>query len=179
MMSKRFIPLWITASLLLVMFLIGALQFEGFASVRVVTNLFRDNAFLLITALGMTLVIISGGIDLSVGAVIALSGVLSSVLITQYQWHPLLAFALILPLGTLFGALMGTIIHVYKLQPFIVTLAGMFLARGIATTVSEESIAIDHPFYDVIADLSIALPGNGSLDISSLIFIVFLPLSPP
>lgn len=174
MIAKRFIPLWITASLLLVMFLIGSMQFDGFASVRVVTNLFRDNAFLLITALGMTLVIISGGIDLSVGSVIALSGVLTSVLITEYHWHPLLAFALVLPLGTLFGALMGSIIHVYKLQPFIVTLAGMFLARGMATTISEESIAIDHPFYDAIADLSIALPGHGSLDISSLIFIIFL-----
>lgn len=173
MIAKRFIPLWITASLLLVMFLIGSMQFEGFASVRVVTNLFRDNAFLLITALGMTLVIISGGIDLSVGSVIALSGVLTSVLITEYHWHPLLAFALVLLLGTLFGALMGSIIHVYKLQPFIVTLAGMFLARGMATTISEESIAIDHPFYDAIADLSIALPGHGSLDISSLIFILF------
>ncbi|RBP78887.1 monosaccharide ABC transporter membrane protein (CUT2 family) [Shewanella putrefaciens] len=173
MIAKRFIPLWITASLLLVMFLIGSMQFEGFASVRVVTNLFRDNAFLLITALGMTLVIISGGIDLSVGSVIALSGVLTSVLITEYHWHPLLAFALVLPLGTLFGALMGSIIHIYKLQPFIVTLAGMFLARGMATTISEESIAIDHPFYDAIADLSIALPGHGSLDISSLIFIIF------
>ncbi|MGI2197193.1 Inner membrane ABC transporter permease protein yjfF [Shewanella baltica] len=173
MIAKRFIPLWITASLLLVMFLIGSMQFDGFASVRVVTNLFRDNAFLLITALGMTLVIISGGIDLSVGSVIALSGVLTSVLITEYHWHPLLAFALVLPLGTLFGALMGSIIHVYKLQPFIVTLAGMFLARGMATTISEESIAIDHPFYDAIADLSIALPGHGSLDISSLIFIIF------
>ncbi|MCS6113265.1 galactofuranose ABC transporter, permease protein YjfF [Shewanella baltica] len=173
MIAKRFIPLWITASLLLVMFLIGSMQFDGFASVRVVTNLFRDNAFLLITALGMTLVIISGGIDLSVGSVIALSGVLTSVLITEYHWHPLLAFALVLPLGTLFGALMGCIIHVYKLQPFIVTLAGMFLARGMATTISEESIAIDHPFYDAIADLSIALPGHGSLDISSLIFILF------
>ncbi|MGE6435445.1 galactofuranose ABC transporter, permease protein YjfF [Shewanella baltica] len=173
MIAKRFIPLWITASLLLVMFLIGSMQFDGFATVRVVTNLFRDNAFLLITALGMTLVIISGGIDLSVGSVIALSGVLTSVLITEYHWHPLLAFALVLPLGTLFGALMGSIIHVYKLQPFIVTLAGMFLARGMATTISEESIAIDHPFYDAIADLSIALPGHGSLDISSLIFIIF------
>lgn len=173
MIAKRFIPLWITASLLLVMFLIGSMQFDGFASVRVVTNLLRDNAFLLITALGMTLVIISGGIDLSVGSVIALSGVLTSVLITEYHWHPLLAFALVLPLGTLFGALMGSIIHVYKLQPFIVTLAGMFLARGMATTISEESIAIDHPFYDAIADLSIALPGHGSLDISSLIFILF------
>jgi len=87
MIARRFIPLWITASLLLTMFLVGTFQFDGFASGRVVTNLLRDNAFLLITALGMTLVIISGGIDLSVGAVIALSGVVSSLLITEYQWQ--------------------------------------------------------------------------------------------
>ncbi len=172
MISRRFLPLWITASLVLLMFIFGASQFEGFASVRVVANLFRDNAFLLITALGMTLVIISGGIDLSVGAVIALSGVVTGLLITQLGWHPLAAFALVLPLGTLFGAAMGSIIHYYKLQPFIVTLAGMFLARGLATTLSEESIAIEHPFYDAVADFGIALPGNGWLDLSAMIFIV-------
>ncbi|QYK03045.1 galactofuranose ABC transporter, permease protein YjfF [Shewanella psychrotolerans] len=171
MISRRFLPLWITASLLVLMFAFGATQFEGFASVRVVTNLFRDNAFLLITALGMTLVIISGGIDLSVGSVIALSGVIAGLLITQYGWHPLAAFALLVPLGTLFGAGMGVMIHVYKLQPFIVTLAGMFLARGLATTLSEESIAIDHPFYDAVADFGIALPDNGWLDASALLFI--------
>lgn len=176
MMSRRFLPLWITASLLALMFGVGASQFEGFASVRVVTNLFRDNAFLLITALGMTLVIISGGIDLSVGAVIALSGVLTGILVTQFGWHPLAAFALILPLGTLFGATMGALIHVYKLQPFIVTLAGMFLARGLATTLSEESIAIEHPFYDAVADFGIALPGNGWLDASALMFIAVFVL---
>jgi simple sugar transport system permease protein len=154
------------------LFAFGATQFEGFASVRVVTNLFRDNAFLLITALGMTLVIISGGIDLSVGAVIALSGVIAGLLVTQYGWHPLAAFALLVPLGTLFGAGMGVMIHVYKLQPFIVTLAGMFLARGLATTLSEESIAIDHPFYDAVADFGIALPDNGWLDASALLFIL-------
>lgn len=171
MISRRFLPLWITASLLVLMFAFGATQFEGFASVRVVTNLFRDNAFLLITALGMTLVIISGGIDLSVGSVIALSGVIAGLLVTQYGWHPLAAFALLVPLGTLFGAGMGVMIHVYKLQPFIVTLAGMFLARGLATTLSEESIAIDHPFYDAVADFGIALPDNGWLDASALLFI--------
>ncbi|MCE9678512.1 sugar ABC transporter permease YjfF [Shewanella sp. AS1] len=170
MFSRRFLPLWITASLVLVMFIFGASQFEGFASVRVVSNLFRDNAFLLITALGMTLVIISGGIDLSVGAVIALSGVVTGLLITDYGWHPLAAFALVMPLGTLFGAAMGSIIHYYKLQPFIVTLAGMFLARGLATTLSEESIAIEHPFYDAVADFGFSLPGNGWLDVSSIIF---------
>ncbi|MCG9696621.1 galactofuranose ABC transporter, permease protein YjfF [Shewanella sp. Isolate11] len=172
MLSRRFLPLWITASLVLLMFIFGASQFDGFASVRVVTNLFRDNAFLLITALGMTLVIISGGIDLSVGAVIALSGVITGLLVTDHGWHPLAAFALVMPLGTLFGAAMGSIIHYYKLQPFIVTLAGMFLARGLATTLSEESIAIEHPFYDAIADFGFALPGHGWLDVSSMIFML-------
>lgn len=174
MMSKRFLPLWITTSLLIVLFLIGSFQFESFGSLRVVTNLFSDNAFLLITALGMTLVIISGGIDLSVGAVIALSGVLCSVLITEYQLHPVLVFAIVLPLGTLFGALMGTLIHVYRLQPFIVTLAGMFLARGLATTISEQSVEIDHPFYDMVSDFGLSLPGNAWLDTSSMIFALLL-----
>ena len=74
MMSVRYLPLWITAALLCLLFGIGGWQFDGFASLAVVSNLFSDNAFLLIVALGMTLVIISGGIDLSVGAVIALGG---------------------------------------------------------------------------------------------------------
>ncbi|NRQ41101.1 sugar ABC transporter permease YjfF [Rheinheimera sp. YQF-2] len=176
MMSVRYLPLWITAALLCLLFGIGGWQFDGFASLAVVSNLFSDNAFLLIVALGMTLVIISGGIDLSVGAVIALSGVAVSLLISQYQWHPLLAFALILPVAALFGALMGVLIHVYKLQPFIVTLAGMFLARGLATTLSEESVAIDHSFYDAIAEFGFVLPGGGWVGASTMIFIVLLLL---
>lgn len=176
MMSVRYLPLWITAALLCVLFGIGGWQFEGFASLAVVSNLFSDNAFLLIVALGMTLVIISGGIDLSVGAVIALSGVAASLLISQYQWHPLLAFALILPCAALFGTMMGVLIHVYKLQPFIVTLAGMFLARGLATTLSEESVAIDHSFYDAIAEFGFTLPGGGWVGSSTMIFAVLLLL---
>lgn len=176
MMALRYLPLWVTAALLCLLFGIGGWQFDGFASLAVVTNLFSDNAFLLIVALGMTLVIISGGIDLSVGAVIALSGVAASLLISQYQWHPLLAFALILPAAALFGAGMGVLIHVYKLQPFIVTLAGMFLARGLATTLSEESVAIEHSFYDVIAELGFALPGGGWVGASTMIFVILLLL---
>lgn len=172
-MPRRFIPLLATFALLLVMFLIGALQFENFASTQVVTNLFTDNAFLLVVALGMTLVILSGGIDLSVGAVVALSGVLCAVLITEYQWPPMLAFPVILILGTLFGMLMGGLIHTYQLQPFIVTLAGMFFARGLATTISEESIGIEHPLYQTVADMGIALPGNAWLPVST-IFVILL-----
>lgn len=173
MIPRRFIPLLATFVLLLLMFLIGAVQFENFASLQVMTNLFTDNAFLLVVALGMTLVILSGGIDLSVGAVVALSGVLCAVLITEYQWHPLVAFPVILMLGTLFGMTMGGLIHTYQLQPFIVTLAGMFFARGLATTISEESVGIEHPLYSAVADFGIALPGNAWLP-GSTIFVILL-----
>lgn len=148
MLNRKFIPLIVTCSLFFLLFGIGSVQFEGFGSARVFFNLLSDNAFLIIAAVGMTFVILSGGIDLSVGAVIALTGVVCSVLISQYQWHPLLAFPVVLVGGTLFGAAMGAIIHYYKMQPFIVTLAGMFFARGLASVISEESIPIDHTFYN-------------------------------
>ncbi|ACE83346.1 galactofuranose ABC transporter, permease protein YjfF [Cellvibrio japonicus] len=148
MLNRKFIPLIVTCCLFFLLFGIGSVQFEGFGSARVFFNLLSDNAFLIIAAVGMTFVILSGGIDLSVGAVIALTGVVCSVLISQYQWHPLLAFPVVLVGGTLFGAAMGAIIHYYRMQPFIVTLAGMFFARGLASVISEESIPIDHTFYN-------------------------------
>jgi len=168
------LPVWITAVLLCLLFALGAWRFTGFGSATVIANLFTDNTYLLIVAMGMTLVILSGGIDLSVGAVIALSGVVTGVLVSQFQWHPLLAFSVLVPGAALFGAGMGALIHYYKFQPFIVTLAGMFLARGLATVISEESVAIEHPFYDAVADFGVMLPGNAWLGSSVLIFLVLL-----
>ncbi|WP_346839548.1 galactofuranose ABC transporter, permease protein YjfF [Microbulbifer sp. SAOS-129_SWC] len=173
-MQSRFTSLYVTSGLFMLLFLVGALQFDNFGSTRVVANLFSDNAFLAITAIGMTFVIISGGIDLSVGSVIALTGVACGLLIGRYGMHPLEVFPLVLIGGALFGATMGALIHYYKLQPFIVTLAGMFLARGLATTLSEDSIPIDHPFYDAVADFGVQLPGNAWLGSSTLILLVVL-----
>ncbi|MCK7596319.1 sugar ABC transporter permease YjfF [Microbulbifer sp. CAU 1566] len=172
--NSRFTALYVTSALFVLLFLAGALQFDGFGSTRVVANLFSDNAFLVITAIGMTFVIISGGIDLSVGAVIALTGVVCGLLIGELQWHPLIVFPMVLLGGGLFGASMGALIHYYKLQPFIVTLAGMFLARGLATTLSEESIPIEHPFYDAVADFGLLLPGGAWVGASTLILFMVL-----
>lgn len=169
MMNSKFTSLYVTGGLFVLLFLVGSLQFEHFGSTRVVANLFTDNAFLAITAIGMTFVIISGGIDLSVGAVIALTGVACGVLIGQAGLHPLLVFPLVLVGGGLFGATMGALIHYYKLQPFIVTLAGMFLARGLATILSDKSVPIDHPFYDAVADFGTFLPGDAWVGASTLI----------
>lgn len=176
-MNMRHLPLLITGALFLVLFAVGAAQFEGFGSLRVFMNLFTDNAFLVIVAVGMTFVILSGGIDLSVGAVVALTGVACSVLIQHFDWHPLLAFIVVLSAATLFGTLMGCLIHFYKIQPFIVTLAGMFLARGLATTISEQSIPITHEFYTAVNSFGISLPGNAWLGSSTMIMLLVLLLA--
>lgn len=137
----------VTVFLLLVMFGAGSLAYTGFFSLQVVLNLLIDNAFLLVIAVGMTFVILSGGIDLSVGSVLALTTMVSAWLLQHWHWPPLLVIATVLLFGALFGASMGALIHYFKLQPFIVTLSGMFLARGLCYLISIESITIDNPFY--------------------------------
>lgn len=176
MLNRKYIPLAVTLSLFFLLFGVGAIKFDGFGSAPVFFNLFTDNAFLIIAAVGMTFVILSGGIDLSVGSVIALTGVITSVLISKFHWHPLLVFPVVLALGTAFGALMGAIIYVYKMQPFIVTLAGMFFARGLASVISEESIPIDHEFYNQVSAFGFELPGGAWLGTSSMIalLVVFI-----
>src|SRR6185312_16122734 len=111
-------------------FALCAMQFPNIASTRVVGNLLTDNAFLGIVATGMTFVIISGGIDLSVGSVIGFTTVFVALAIERWGVPPLVAFVAILVLSAGFGAAMGAVIHAFDLPPFIVTLAGMFLARG-------------------------------------------------
>lgn len=173
-MNPRYLPVTVTGILFFALLIAGSLQFPGFASPRVLLNLLTDNAFLAITALGMTFVILSGGIDLSVGSVLAFSSVLCANLVENAGWHPLQAIPLVLILGAGFGALMGTLIHVYKLQPFIVTLAGMFFARGMATVISEQSIPIEHTFFDAVNNFGFSLPGRAWLGSSSLLlFVIF------
>lgn len=176
-MNSRHLPVFVTIFLFAVLFIVGATQFPGFASSRVIFNLLTDNAFLAITAIGMTFVILSGGIDLSVGAVIALSGVICAVLVEQAGWHPLAAIPTVIILGALLGTCMGMLIHVYKLQPFIVTLAGMFFARGLATIISEQSIPIEHSFYDAVNNFGFMLPGGAWFGSAIMILLVVLVLS--
>ena len=97
------------------------------------------------------------------------STVLLASLVQRHGWHPLAAIALVLAAGTAFGALMGTLIQRYRLQPFVVTLAGMFLARGAAMLVSVESIGIDHAFHVAVASLRIPVGGGASLSVGALI----------
>lgn len=173
-MKSRFLPLTATVIVFAVLYLFGLSRFPAFGTTRVIGNLLTDQAFLGIAAFGMTFVILSGGIDLSVGSVIAFVGVFCALMLRQTQLHPLVVFALALAIGTLFGATMGAIIYYFKIPAFIVTLSGMFLARGMCYMLTTESIPITHSFYKEINNLFIRFPDNGRLRFIGMVLLVVL-----
>ncbi|MDZ5699620.1 MULTISPECIES: galactofuranose ABC transporter, permease protein YjfF [Phyllobacteriaceae] len=174
-MNARTLPLLATVAIFLIAYAVCYAQFPAMLSTRVIGNLLTDNAFLGIAAVGMTFVILSGGIDLSIGSVIAFSGVFIAVLLRDTGLHPLPVFAMLLVVTTLFGAAMGATIHWLEMPPFIVTLAGMFLARGMAYVLSIDSVPITHEFYDTLQGLYYLMPGKGRLTfIGGLMLLVFL-----
>jgi simple sugar transport system permease protein len=159
-LDRRLVPLAGTLLLFVAMVIFGALSYDAFLAPQVFLNLFIDNAFLLIVAVGMTFVILTGGIDLSVGSVLALTTMAAAALLEKAQWAPWVVIPLLLAGGTLFGALQGFLIHRYRLQPFIVTLAGMFVARGLCYLIDTESIPIRDPLFVSLANARIPLgPG--------------------
>jgi simple sugar transport system permease protein len=166
----------VTVVLLAAMLLVGGALYEGFLSLQVMLNLLIDNAFLLVIAIGMGFVILSGGIDLSVGAVLALSTMIAAWLLQVAHWPPLAAIAAVLALGVVFGGGMGAVIHYFRLQPFIVTLAGMFLARGLCYLISIESITIEDPLFVAMSQTQIPFFG-GFLSPGALIALAMLALA--
>ncbi len=156
-LNQKNIPILATIAVFCLIYAVGSFMYSGFFSLRVFVNLFIDNAFIGIIAIGMTFVIISGEIDLSVGSVIAFVGVLLATLVHDHGMHPLLAIPICLAFGAVFGCAMGCLIHFFELPSFLVTLVGMFLARGMAFLLSLNSIPIKHPFFEALVDFGFQL----------------------
>jgi galactofuranose transport system permease protein len=154
---SKYIPLLATAAVLIGLYAAGCLSYRNFSSLRVLVNLFGDNAVLGIAAVGATFVILSGGIDLSVGAMVAFTSMLIAKLVGDGM-NPLTAMAIAVVAGAVFGTGMGCLIQWFELPPFLVTLVGMFLARGLGFVVYPQSINIKHPMYlEQIKHLAIPL----------------------
>ncbi len=175
-MKSPYFTSLVTVALLIAMLGIGGYAYPGFLSTQVIFNLLIDNAFLLVLAIGMSFVILSGGIDLSVGSVLALATMISAWLLQVAQWPPVAVIAVVLVLGAGFGGAMGALIHYFKLQPFIVTLAGMFLARGLCYLISINSITIEDPLYLAMSQTQLPMLG-GFISPSALIALVMLGLA--
>ncbi|QOC91978.1 galactofuranose ABC transporter, permease protein YjfF [Micromonospora craniellae] len=167
-LPRRHVPVLATLALLLVMYAIGVSQYRAFSNVQVIFNVFIDNGFLLVVAVGMTFVILTGGIDLSVGSVVAMTAMVSAWLL-QAGLPALLVLVIALLIGPTLGFLMGCAIHFFDIQPFIVTLAGMFFARGMCTFISDSSIRITDGFWTTMAQHRIGNPGGNFVSVSVLI----------
>ena len=178
-LNENNIPLLATAVVCVSLFAAGSMRYDGFFSARNAINMLSDNAFLGVVAVGMTFVILSGGIDLSVGSVVALTGVGIGWAVQGKGVHPAVAVAAALTFGTVFGAAMGCLIHFFRLPAFLVTLAGMFLARGLAFLISLESVALNHPWYSAASEWAVPLGHLGErrpvgLPVPAVVFLLTL-----
>ena len=171
-LDRRLVPLAGTLALFLALVIFGAASYDAFLAPQVFLNLAIDNAFLCIVAIGMTFVILTGGIDLSVGSVLALTTMVAATLVERAHWSPWVVMPLVVAGGALFGAAQGFLIHRYRLQPFIVTLAGMFVARGVCYLIDTESIPINDPTFVSLAQLRIPVGGDNSLSSGAVVAIV-------
>jgi ribose/xylose/arabinose/galactoside ABC-type transport system permease subunit len=139
---------------LVVVLVVGAVTFgDSFASGQNLGNIALDSSYLLLIATGMTFVILSGGIDLSVGSLLALAGVLTAY---GAQWGSPVAVLLPLLVCTVFGFVNGLLVGRGRIAPFIVTLAALLFARGLAFAVADEGNTV----YIIRAELTLTRFGQ-------------------
>ncbi len=188
-MNPKYIMVYATVAIFLIIYAYGAIKYAsiGFTTLRTFVNFFTDNAYYGISAVGMTMVLITGGIDLSVASVASLTGMLIAYGYTKLGISPVVTMALSILIGVGLGTLMGAAIHYLNVPPFITTLTGNFLARGVCSLISRESISIDHPLINDLAGFKITLyhlvDGEWvkikpitSINLNVLIFIVMIIL---
>ena len=141
--------LMITIALFVTMYIAGIIIFngKGFAKPQVFLNLFISNAGLIVIAAGMTMVMITGGVDISVGSVVALTCMMLAWMMEAKGIGAVPALLTVLVMGIFFGLVQGFFIAYLKIQPFIVTLAGMFFARGMTAIISQEMISVKNELF--------------------------------
>ena len=151
--NPKYHMVYATIGIFALTYLAGALMYgdRGFTTLRTFMLMFIDNAYIGISAVGMTMVLITGGIDLSVGAVASLTGMFIAYGNTVLGVNPLLCIAFALVIGVGMGLLMGAMIQFLNVPPFIATLSGMFLARGTCALISRDSISINNEMIDALA----------------------------
>lgn len=175
-LNSKYLSIIITLLLFVFAFIVGSVLYPGFGSMQVIMNILIDNAYLIVTSIGMTFVILTGGIDLSVGSMIAFTSMILATLLEQ-NINPVIVIFLVLLLGSIIGLIMGLLIQYFKLQPFIVTLIAMFLLRGLCYLVSIQSISVTESFFNKVAQTRIGFIGNSFVSVGVLIAFLLLAIA--
>lgn len=155
----------ITIAVFLVMY-ISAVVFlgSGFTKPQTFFNILNDNAALIILSCGMSIVMITGGIDISVGTLTALVCMSCAVHLDYQGGSVLTAMLIALGIGVAFGLVQGYLIAYLEIQPFIVSLAGMFFAKGMTTIVNSTQFNVAHEGFKALKAVRIYVPFMGSVN---------------
>ena len=156
--------LLITVVLFIVMYGAGCVVYasKGFTRVQTFLNILINNAGLICIACGMTCVMLTGGIDISVGSLVAMDCMLIAVGIEQWGWSSPVLMILVLAVGIVFGLVQGFCIAYLDIQPFIITMAGLFFARGMTAVICKEQVSIvSDKIFTKLSGLKIELPFVG------------------
>ena len=164
-MNDTNLLLLITIVIFFIMY-IGAvlIQGGGFTKPQMFFNMFNANAALIITACGMSIVMISGGIDISVGGVVALVSMSCAVYLDMHNGSILGSILIAIGIGIAFGLVQGFLVAYLDIQPFIVSLAGMFFARGMTTIVNTAPFNVENKKFVALKDTRINIPFLGSVN---------------
>lgn len=167
------VSIYATIGLFILLFLIGSVKYDNFFSFQVFYNILIDNSYLIVLTIGETFTILTGGIDLSVGAMVAFVSMITGSLL-QKGVNPILVMIFVLFVGVVMGTTHGYLIQRFKLHPWIITLAGMFFARGASYLISIDSISIDNPIFANIASYRIRFGQNAFISINVIISLLIV-----
>lgn len=152
--------LLITIGLFVLMYVIGCIIYanKGFTHLQTFLNILINNSGLLCVTCGMTCVMLTAGIDISVGSLIAMDCMILAAGMERWGWSPLALVLLVLAIGIVFGLVQGLCIGYLEIQPFIVSMAGMFFARGMTAMICTDQVSVSNEAFRNVANIKIQLP---------------------
>ena len=171
--------LLITIALFLVMYVVGCVIYssKGFTHLQTFLNILINNAGLLCIACGMTCVMLTGGIDISVGSLVAMDCMFLAVGMEQWGMNAGLLCVLVLLIGVVFGLVQGFCVGYLEIQPFIVTMAGMFFARGMTAVICTDQVSISqNEFFVGLANMKFEIPFGAYTNSKGVLQVPFIRL---
>ena len=158
--------LTITISLFIVIYILSIIFLgdKGFSKIQMFFNLLNENAALIVIACGLSVVMITGSIDISVGGSTALICTACIVGLNKHGFNFVTTLLLALAIGLTFGLVQGVLIAYLEMQPFIVTLAGMFLGRGLVALIEVNQIQVDNAGFEALSGARIMIPFLGDVN---------------
>ncbi len=164
-MSDTNLLLLITVIVFFLMY-IGAIVFQGggFLKPQTFFNILNANAAFLIASCGLSIVMITGSIDISVGGVAALVSMCCAVYLDHMGGNVVVSLLIAIGIGLAFGIVQGYLVAYLDIQPFIVSLAGMFFARGMTTIVHTNPFNVENKAFVALKDTRVVVPGMGTVN---------------